>query len=60
MHPGPYYTNFYTNALGERLFHGCDRAVLHVGQDVTVGVEGNRYGGMPQHLGDNLWIDVLE
>jgi hypothetical protein len=36
---GPYYTNYYTNVLRKRLLHGCDRAVLHVGQDVAVGVE---------------------
>ena len=57
---GPYYTNYYTNALGKGLFHGRDRAVLHVGQDVAVGVERYRDGGMPQHLGDDLGVYVLE
>ena len=34
--------------------------MLHVEQDVAVDVERNRYGRMPQHLGDHLGIDVLE
>ena len=57
---GPYYTNYYTNALGECLFHGRYRAVLHVGQDVAVSVQRYRYGGVSQHLGDHLRVDVLE
>jgi hypothetical protein len=32
--------------------------VLHVGEDVRVGVEGDGYGGVPKHLGDVLWVDV--
>ena len=44
---GHYCTNYYTNALRKSLFHSRDRAVPHVGQDVAVGVERYRYGGMP-------------
>jgi hypothetical protein len=57
---GPCYTNCYTNALRKRLLHGLDRAVLHVGQDVAIGVERYRYGRVPQHLGDDLGVHVLE
>ena len=56
----PYYTNYYTNALRKRLLHGLDRTVLHVGQDMAVGVERYRYGRVPQHLGDDLGVHVLE
>jgi hypothetical protein len=34
--------------------------VLHVGQDVAVCVERYCYGRVPQHLGDDLWVHVLE
>ena len=57
---GPYYTYYYTNALRKRLLHGGNRAVLHVGQDVAVGVQRYRYGRVPQHLGDDLGVHVLE
>jgi hypothetical protein len=56
---GRYCTNYCTNALRKSLFHSRDRAVLHVGQDVAVGVERYRYGRVPQHLGDDLGVDVL-
>ena len=56
----PNYTSFYTNALGKGLLHSHDDAVLRVGQDVAVGVERYRYVRMPQHLGDDLGVDVLE
>jgi hypothetical protein len=32
--------------------------VLHVGEDVGVGVEGDGYGGVPEHLRDDLRVDV--
>jgi hypothetical protein len=56
---GLYYTNYYTNALSKRLLHGCDRAVLHVRENVAVGVECYRYGRVPQHLGDALGFTFL-
>jgi hypothetical protein len=31
--------------------------VLHVGKDVRVGVEGDSYGGVAEHLGDYLRVD---
>ena len=42
--------------LRERLLHGRDRSVLHVRQDVGVGVHRLRYGGVPEHLLDYLGI----
>src|SRR5918994_4882703 len=49
-----YYTVFYTNALRKRLFHSCNRAILHVGKHVRIGIERDGYAGMAQHLGDDL------
>ena len=57
---GGCYTNFYTNALRKHLFHRGYRAVLHVRQDVAVGVERYRYGRVTQHLGDDLRVHALE
>ena len=31
---------------------------MHVRADVRVGVEGDGYGGVPEHLGDDLRVDV--
>jgi hypothetical protein len=56
----PYYTNFYTNALRKRLFHSRNRAALHVRKHVGVGVERDGDGPVPQHLGDDLGVDVFE
>jgi len=42
----PYYTNYYTNALRKRLFHSCYRTMLHVRENVAVGVERNSYGSV--------------
>ena len=43
----------------QRRFHRLDCGVLHVGEDVGVGVEGDGYGGVTQHLGDNLHVDAF-
>jgi hypothetical protein len=43
----------------QRCFHCVSRGILHVGQDVRVGVEGDGYGGVAQHLGDYLHIDAF-
>ncbi len=57
---GAHYTSFCTSALRQRLLHSSDRAVLMLGQDVAVSVECYRYGRVPQHLGNDLGVDVLE
>ena len=41
---GGYYTNYYTNPLRKRRFHSRDRAILHVRQDVAVGIQRYRNG----------------
>ncbi len=33
--------------------------LLHVGHYVTVGVQGDGYGGVPQKLRDDLWVGAL-
>jgi hypothetical protein len=53
------YTNYYTNALRQRIFHRCCGLISHVGEYVRVGVEGDGYGGVPEHLGDDLGVYVL-
>jgi hypothetical protein len=37
---------YYTNALRKRLFHSCNCAILHVRQDVRVGIERDSYAGV--------------
>ena len=44
--------------LPQRVLKGAGRAILHSGQYVRVGVQGYGYGGVPQHLGDYLGVDV--
>jgi hypothetical protein len=46
-------------SLRERLLHGRDRAVLHLGQDVGVCVHRLRCDGMPQHLLVYLGVRAL-
>src|SRR5215207_5454801 len=57
--PGLPYTSFYTNALRERLFERGGGVVAHVWEHVRVGVQGDGDGGVPEHLGDYLGVDVL-
>jgi hypothetical protein len=56
---GPLYTNYYTNALRKRLFHRFSSARLHVREHVRVSVERDGYGGVTQHLRDDLRVDIL-
>ena len=58
MEPGLLYTNYYTNVLRQRLFHSCCSLISHVGEYVRVGVQGYGYGGVAQHLGDDLGVHV--
>jgi hypothetical protein len=49
--PGHYgaglpYTNYYTNALSQRLFHRLGGLISHVGEFVRVGVQGYGYTGV--------------
>jgi hypothetical protein len=55
----PLYTNYYTNALGKRVFHRLGGALLHVGEHVGVSVERDGYGCVPQHLRDDLRVHIL-
>jgi hypothetical protein len=48
---GLFYTDYYTNALG--------KGVLHRGEYMRVGVQGDGDTGVPQHLGDDLGVHVL-
>jgi hypothetical protein len=50
---------FYANTLRKHFLHCSGGALLHVGQHVRVGVEGNGYGCVPEHLRHYLGIDVL-
>ena len=38
---GPFYTNYYTNALGKSILHRFGGALLHRGEHVRVGVQGD-------------------
>jgi hypothetical protein len=53
------HASFYANTLIKGVLHRFDGAVLHCGEHVRVGVERDGYGGVPQHLRDNLGVDVL-
>ena len=46
--PGRFYTNHYTNvALSECIVHSAGGGVAHVGQDVTIDVEGEAHVSVP-------------
>ncbi len=47
-----------SNVLRQGIFEGADGVLLHGGENVTVGVQGDGYRGVPQHLGDDLGVDV--
>src|SRR5215210_8697452 len=49
----------YCNASAEGFFEGAGGAVLHVGEHVRVGVEGDSNVGVTQHLRDDLEVDIL-
>ena len=41
------------------ILHGLYGLLLHVGEDVRVGVEGYGDGRVPQHLLNDLWMNSL-
>ena len=45
-------------SLRQHRFHRLGGGVLHVSKDVRVGVEGDGCGGVAEHLGDYLRIDL--
>jgi hypothetical protein len=45
--------------LTKHLLHRSGRALLHVREHMRVGIEGNGYAGVSEHLGHYLWVDVL-
>jgi hypothetical protein len=47
-----------SDALFEGVFEGAYGVFLHGGQHVGVGAQGNGYGGIPEHLGHYLGVDV--
>jgi hypothetical protein len=46
----PYYTNRYTNPLGQHSFHRGGRLVAHARHYVAVAVQSHGYSGMPKKL----------
>jgi hypothetical protein len=58
VHPGLPSATVLQPALPQRVLKGAGRAILHGGQYVGVGIQGYGYGGVPQHLGDYLGVDV--
>jgi hypothetical protein len=55
----PLYTNYYTNALRQRVFHRFGGAILHVWEHMRVGVQSDGDAGVTQHLGDDLGVHIL-
>ena len=43
----------------QRRLHRVGRSVLHVWREVRVGVEGDGYEGVPEHLGDHLGVHAV-
>jgi hypothetical protein len=39
------------------VLHSLYRLLLHVGEDVRVGVEGDSYRGVSEHLLNDLWMN---
>jgi hypothetical protein len=48
----------YCNASSKRLLQGAGGTILHIRKDMRVGVKCDRGARVPQHLGDELGIDV--
>ena len=56
MLPGPFYCNRTATGLGENTFHGSSRGVSQSREHVTVGIQGDRDGGMTEKLLDDLGV----
>ncbi len=50
---------FPSRGASERRFHRVGGGVLHIGEYVRVGIEGDGYGGVAEHLRDNLRVDAF-
>ena len=48
----------YCNASSKRPFRGAGGTILHIRKDMRVGVKCDRGARVPQHLGNELGIDV--
>jgi hypothetical protein len=53
------YAGFYADALRQGVLHCFCSALLHGGEHMAVGVEGDSYGRMAEYLRDDLGIYVL-
>ena len=60
MEPGPYYTDYYTNALSKRGVHSSGGSVTHVGEYVRVDVKSEANVGVAQKLLDVLGASLAE
>ena len=52
-------SNASSARLTEHLLQGLNRLLLHVREQVRVDVQGDADGGVSEHLGDDLGVDVL-
>ncbi len=66
MYPGPFAATVLQPKTEQGSRHGSQRrlhrvgcGVLHIRQDMGVRVEGDGYGGVAEHLGDYLRVDVF-
>jgi hypothetical protein len=48
-----------TPLASERVLHFASRRLSQSRYDAPVGVEGDSYGGVPEHLGDDLRVDAF-
>jgi hypothetical protein len=58
--PGPFDSNADSNRSGEGILHGPCRLGRHAWHHLTVDVEGNGDGGVPEHLLDYLGVCALQ
>src|SRR5687767_6702196 len=55
---GPWQQCGSNRLLPQHLFYGVAYPAVHAWQDVGIGVQGLRYGGVPEKLLDILGVDV--
>ena len=51
-------TLYATVLLFQSIFQSANGVLLHSRQYMAVSVQGDSYGGVTEHLGDDLWVDV--